>query len=100
MVMGNENSDVFYLGFNRNTGNLVELIPPNGREIILDPKEVLQLDLGESGESKSGVLERLDEVIKLLKTAALPPVTITFADTPGSSICCGSINGIPFRYQC
>jgi hypothetical protein len=91
--------DVFYLGFNKDTGELVEAIPPAGRRLKLDPAKVKRLSLGLLDEkAKQDVLERLKCVNELIKDNSLAPRSLTFVDLPNQSVCCGSCGGIPFSW--
>jgi hypothetical protein len=91
--------DVFYLGFNKDTGELVAAIPPAERRLSLDPDKIKKLSLGLLDEKeKKEILERLKCVNELIKDNSLAPRLLTFVDLPNQSVCCGSCGGIPFSW--
>ena len=100
MTIENDQTDIFYLGFNKNTGSFVEVIPPKGKEVTLNPKTVYEHSLGRLRKEEASLLKEIDAFNENCKEFALPPLTITFVDTPGGSICSGSVGGIPFRFKC
>jgi hypothetical protein len=92
-------SDVFYLGFNKNTGELMEVVPPNKMELQLDPKQVHELGLGLlDPDTAKLVLRQLKNFYGLMKENALPTTTLTFLDNPERSVCGGSVGGVPFKF--
>ncbi len=104
--MGNEpinSDDIFYLGFNTNNGDLIDVIPPIKKELILSPKDWHKFNLLKSG----GLNEKIDpnpilNTIKNWKATMndhpLLRKELMFADVPGNSYCCGSCGGVPFCF--
>jgi hypothetical protein len=88
--------DLFYLGFNKDTGELVRVIPPKGRELKVDPEKVKRISLGDDVEDKKMVIEQIKHFNELIKGYALVPRLLTFVDIPGQSPCGGSCGGTPF----
>lgn len=101
MTMTNEHPNLFFLGFHKDTGELVEIVPPAKREVLLHPSDVKKLSLELlDKEKRDDILYQLEEFNRLIKNLALPTGTITFLDIEGASYCGGVVNGIPFRYKC
>lgn len=97
MNMPDPRNDLFYLGFNKHTGELVKVIPPKGHELRVDPEKVKRLSLGLlDRKEKEQVLEQVRIFNKLIKEYTLVPNLLSFVDVPGHSPCGGSCGGIPF----
>ncbi len=94
-----DNSNTFYLGFNKHTGQLVDVIAPEGRNVKLHPRKAIQLSLGQldPAEEKEVLIE-LKNFNALIKDKAMPFVPIILVDEPNSSPCGGSCGGIPFSW--
>jgi hypothetical protein len=108
----------FYLGFNKETGELVRVLPPDGSVLRLDPRQIKLISLGlpckdeyidendlelkerigHPEKQKELILKRLEDFNDFIKANALPPRLITFADKPESSPCGGSVGGVPFSF--
>jgi hypothetical protein len=108
----------FYLGFNKETGELVHVVPPNGSVLRLDPRQIKLISLGlpcrdeyiDENDSalkevigypekqKELILKRLEDFNDLIKENALPSRLLTFVDKPESSPCGGSCGGVPFIF--
>lgn len=90
-------NDLFYLGFNKDTGELVQVIPPKGRELRVDPEKVKLLSLGLlDRKEKDQVLKQVRLFNELIKEYSPIPRLLSFVDIPGNSPCGGSCGGIPF----
>lgn len=97
--------DCFYLGFNRHTGELVHVVPPEGRKLTIDPRKVKLFSLGILGDKEDDskidpddIKKQLEFFNERLKKDALAPILLTFVDDPGSSPCGGSCGGVPFYF--
>ncbi|KJS28883.1 MAG: hypothetical protein VR64_22480 [Desulfatitalea sp. BRH_c12] len=99
MPAPNQKPDVFYLGFNKDTGELVEVVAPSGKNVTLDPGQIHDLSQGRlDNDMKRSVKEQLKDFKLMIRDNALPSTTLTFFDNPNHSVCGGSIGGIPFRF--
>lgn len=96
MNMPDPRSDLFYLGFHKDTGELVQVIPPNDRKLKVDPAIVKRISLGEDIPNRQEVLDQIKYFNELAKDYALVPRLLSFVDIPGQSPCGGSCGGIPF----
>ena len=92
--------DRFYLGFNKDTGELVEVVPPSGKELLLDPADFHLFSLGKLDDDKAQkfFLDRLEDFNRQIKRNARPSMTLTLLDRECGSVCGGSCGGIPFRF--
>jgi hypothetical protein len=88
--------ELFYLGFHKDTGELVRVVPPRGRKLKVDPTIVKRISLGDEVEGKEEVLEQIKFFNELVKDYALVPRMLSFVDIPGQSPCGGSCGGVPF----
>jgi hypothetical protein len=99
MPAPNQKPDVFYLGFNKDTGELVEVVAPSKMTVTLDLDKFHDLSRGRlNDDMKQSVKEQLQGFKLMMKDNALPSTTLTFFDDEKHSICGGSIGGIPFRF--
>jgi len=96
--MFEEKEDVFYLGFNKETGQLVDVIPPKDKQIKLHPQKAYMGGSNQMRGEEKPVLEQIKSVHEWLRESGLPPSTIRFYDHPAGSICGGSVGGIPFKW--
>jgi hypothetical protein len=91
--------DLFYLGFHKDTGELVQVIPPEGHELRVDPEKVKRISLGLLDvEEKEKILAQIELFNQLIKENSLVPRVLAFIDVPGHSPCGGSCGGIPFSW--
>ena len=101
MPVPDQKPDIFYLGFNKDTGELVDVVAPSGKEVTLHPGQIHDLSQGrlaDDPEMKRRVKEQLKEFNLMIRDNALPSTTLTLFDDPNHSVCGGSIGGIPFRF--
>ena len=92
-----QSADVFYLGFHKDTGELVDVVVPKDRELKLDPRKVKQLSLGQLEASDAEkVRGQIRDFYARAQARGMISRRLSFIDEPGQSICCGSCGGIPF----
>lgn len=121
-IQSNENR--FYLGFNKDTGQLVEVVAPEGSELLFGPEEFNQLNkdkldpemIDSENEKKARLKDQLKKGTSIetipfdalplkeqisrvwvnIRESAIPEIRLTLADKSGNTICGGSCGGIPF----
>jgi hypothetical protein len=94
-------SELFYLGFNKDTGELEHVIPPSGHKLILKPDEHKNYKKKNlSGEKKQKFEQQHEHIEYLINKSKdkFEEQKLKFADHPGNSVCGGSCGGIPFSW--
>lgn len=98
MSITNSSDKVFYLGFNKDTGELVDVVPTAGKELIFGPNEFKELHNNQiSGDRRDVLKKQLNALRGQIRNSAIPAKRLVLVDDPNQSICGGSCGGIPFK---
>lgn len=84
----------FYLGFNQHTGQLVDVIAPDGKKVVFGPEQFNRLNSDECGDEE--LKKILSNIWVKIRENSIPEINLSLADKPGNTICGGSCGGIPF----
>lgn len=104
MPINNPYNNRFYLGFNKDTGELVDVAgPDNGNSdngnIAFHPESFMQLHNENIDEHTRAELKNVLNKLRVeIRRSSLPAKRLVFVDDPKHSICGGSCGGIPFRF--
>jgi hypothetical protein len=99
MSIKNRYSNRFYLGFNKDTGELVDVVGPKDEKIDFHPENFKLLHNEDIDNTTRTELQSiLSELRSEIRTSSLPAKRLVFIDNPNHSICGGSCGGIPFRF--
>lgn len=93
----NPNANIFYLGINKDTGQLVDVVAPRKGEVRFGPDDFCKLyDKDLDPEVKNDIKKRLSALWIEIREFSIPEIKLTLADKSGHTICGGSCGGIPF----
>lgn len=98
MSIQNPHDDRFYLGFNRDTGQLVEVVATRKGKVHFGPEEFFQLlkdDL--APDLRKDLKVRISALWNEIRESSIPDTKLVLTDNPGNTICGGSCGGIPFK---
>lgn len=91
----------FYLGFDKETGELMDVIAPDQKKVKIHPGKYREYHKGQMKIAEKEDFEihreRLEILIKRSKEK-FKEQKLEFADDPGNSVCGGSVGGIPFSW--
>jgi hypothetical protein len=91
----------FYLGFNKDTGELVDVVAPESIAVPFHPDHFKALHEAElDSDTRNKYKDSLGKIRGKIRASSIPPKRLVFIDDPGNSICGGSCGGIPFELPC
>ena len=99
MSIENPYGNRFYLGFNKDTGELADVVGPKNGDIAFHPDNFRELHKVKiAAKRRKSLKKALSEIRSEIRESSLPSKRLVFVDNPKHSICGGSCGGVPFRF--